>query len=59
LRHLFYIISLELQESTFEGSRAAAQKMKKYAKRQTKHDQKLLLFHGFRYLIRSNSEMLS
>jgi CRISPR/Cas system-associated endoribonuclease Cas2 len=33
------------QESTFEGSRAAAQKMKKYAKRQTKQNQKNLFFH--------------
>jgi hypothetical protein len=48
------------EESTFEGSRAAARKMKKIAKRQTKQKQKLLLFHGLRFLVlSSNSEMLS
>jgi hypothetical protein len=47
------------EESTFEGSRAAAQKMKKFAKRQTKHIKNFLLFHGLRLLICSNSEMLS
>jgi CRISPR/Cas system-associated endoribonuclease Cas2 len=47
------------QESTFEGSQAAAQKMKKYAKRQTKMDQKCLLIHCLCFLIRSKSEMLS
>jgi hypothetical protein len=46
------------QESTFEGSRAALRKMKKIAKRQTKHNQKCLLFHSLRLLIRSDSEML-
>jgi hypothetical protein len=48
------------QESTFEGSKAAAQNMKKYAKRQTKHSQKCLFYHTLHFLIRSsNSEMLS
>jgi hypothetical protein len=47
------------QESTFEGSRAAAQKMKKIAKEQTKHNQKFLLLHSLSLLIRSDSEMLS
>jgi hypothetical protein len=48
------------QESAFEGSRAAALEMKKIAKRQPKHNQKFLLFHGIHLLIRcSNSEMLS
>jgi hypothetical protein len=48
------------EESTFEGSRAAARKMRKIAKRQTKHNQKLLLFHSVHFLIySSNSEMLS
>jgi hypothetical protein len=47
------------QESTFEGSQAAARKMKKIAKRQTKHHQKFLLFHSLRFLFFSNSEMLS
>ena len=46
-------------ESTFEGSRAAAQNMKKYAKRQTKDKQKYLLFFSLQFLISSNSEMLS
>jgi hypothetical protein len=48
------------QESTFEGSQAAAQDMKKYAKRQTKYNREFLLFHSLRFLVRfSNSEMLS
>jgi hypothetical protein len=47
------------QESTFEGSRAAARKMKKIAKRQNKHNQKFLLLHSLKFLARSNSEMLS
>jgi hypothetical protein len=47
------------EESTFEGSRAAAQKMKKFAKRLSKENQKLLLFHSLRVLARSDSEMLS
>jgi hypothetical protein len=48
------------QESTFEGRRAAAQKMKKYAKRQTRQNQKFLLQHSLHFLVRfSNSEMLS
>jgi hypothetical protein len=48
------------QESTFEGSRAAARKMKKIAKRATKHSQKFLLFHSLHFLIRSSdSKMLS
>jgi hypothetical protein len=47
------------QESTFEGSRAAAQKMKKFAKRQSEGNQNFLLFHSLRFLARSNSDMLS
>jgi hypothetical protein len=48
------------EESTFEGSRAAARKMKKIAQRQTKHNQKCLLFYSLRFLIRSSdSKMLS
>jgi hypothetical protein len=47
------------QESTFEGSRAAARQMKKIAKRQTKRNQKILLFHSLFFLIHSDSEMLS
>jgi hypothetical protein len=47
------------QESTFEGSQAAAGEMKDIAKRQPKHNQKVLLLHGLRMLIRSNLEMLS
>jgi hypothetical protein len=49
------------EESTFEGSRAAAQNMKKIAKHQTKNNQKLLLYHSL-YILSihsSNSEMLS
>jgi hypothetical protein len=44
-------------ESTFEGSRTAALEMKKIAKRQTKHNQKSLLFHSLHFLARSNSKM--
>jgi hypothetical protein len=47
------------QESSFEGSQAAARKMKKYAKRQTKITQNFLLFHSLRFLIRSDLKMLS
>jgi hypothetical protein len=47
------------KESTFEGSRATARKMKKFAKQQTKHNQNVLLFNSLRFLIRSKSEMLS
>jgi hypothetical protein len=46
-------------ESTFEGSRAAAKKMKEFAKRQINHNQRFLLFHSLHFLIRFNSEMLS
>jgi hypothetical protein len=48
------------EESTFEGSRAAARTMKKIAKRQTKQNQKFLLQFSLHFLVRfSNSEMLS
>jgi hypothetical protein len=47
------------QESTFEGSRDAAQKMRKYAKRQIKQNQKFLLLHSLYLLVNSDSEMLS
>jgi hypothetical protein len=48
------------EESTFEGSRAAARKMREIARRQTKPNQKFLLCHSVRALARSsNSEMLS
>ncbi len=47
------------EESTLKGSRAAARKMKKIAKRQTKTNQKCLLLHSLRLLARSDSEMLS
>jgi hypothetical protein len=47
------------EESTFEGSQAAARKMKEIAKRETKNNQKFLLFHSLYFLIRSDSEMLS
>ena len=47
------------QESTKDGSRAAAKKMKKFAKGQPRHYQKFLLFHSLYFLVRSDSEMLS
>jgi hypothetical protein len=47
------------KESTFEGSRAAARKMKKIAKRQTKSVHKLMFLHSLLFLARSDSEMLS
>jgi ankyrin repeat protein len=47
------------EESTFEGSRAAARKMKKIAKRQTKNNQKCLLFHSLYVLSRSDNKKLS
>jgi hypothetical protein len=47
------------QESTKNGSRAAARTMKWIAKRQTKHNQLHLLLNSLLLLIRSNSEMLS
>jgi hypothetical protein len=48
------------EESTFEGSRAAARKMKKYAKGHIKHNKRFLLFHSFDFLARcSNSQKLS
>jgi hypothetical protein len=47
------------QESTFEGSRAAALEMRKIAKGETKQYQNFLLFHSLGVLVRSDSEMLS
>jgi hemerythrin len=48
------------EESTFEGSRTAARKMKEIAKRQTKGRQMFLLFLSLHILVRSSdSEMLS
>jgi hypothetical protein len=47
------------EESTFEGSRAAAQKMKNIAKRKNKQYQNYLLYHSMGILVRSDSEMLS
>jgi hypothetical protein len=46
------------EESTFEGSRAAARKMKKIAERQTERNKNLLLYHSLLFLIHSDSEML-
>jgi hypothetical protein len=47
-------------ESTRKESRAAALQMRKIAKRQTKHNQVVLVIHGLHLLVRfSNSEMLS
>jgi hypothetical protein len=48
------------KESTFEGSLAAARKMKKFAKELTKTFQKILLFESVLLLVRtSDSKMLS
>jgi hypothetical protein len=47
------------EESTFDGSRAAALEMNQIAKRQITDNQKLLLYHSLQVLIRSDSEMLS
>jgi hypothetical protein len=47
------------QESTLEGSQAAARKMKKIAKQQTKPVQKFLLVYSLYLLIRSDLKMLS
>jgi hypothetical protein len=47
------------EESTVDGSRAAAREMEKIAKRQTKHNQNFLLFFGLQFLVGSDSEMLS
>jgi hypothetical protein len=47
------------EESTFEGSRAAALEMKEIAKRQSKNNQKFLSFVSLRFLTRSDSKMLS
>jgi hypothetical protein len=48
------------EESTFEGSRATAQSMTKFAKRQTKLEKKGMLHRSVHFLVRfSNSEMLS
>jgi hypothetical protein len=52
----FFIL---FEESTYEGSQAAARKTTKIAKRETKDIQKFLLFHSLRILARSNSEMFS
>jgi hypothetical protein len=46
-------------ESTFEGSRAAALKMRKIVKPQNKLNQKWILFHSFYLLVRCDSKMLS
>jgi hypothetical protein len=46
-------------ESTEDKSQAAARKMKKIAKRQTKHNQRLMLFHSLQFLLRSDLKMLS
>jgi hypothetical protein len=47
------------KDSTFKGSRAVARKMKEIAKRQSKHNQKFLLFHSILFLVHfSDSEML-
>jgi hypothetical protein len=47
------------EQSTLEGSQAAARKMKKIAKRRTKFAQKRLFFQSLYILSRSGSDMLS
>jgi hypothetical protein len=48
------------EESTFEGSQAAAQKMRKIANKLIKDYQEFFLFHSLHFLIRSSdSKMLS
>jgi hypothetical protein len=48
------------EESTFEGSRVAAQNMRKIAERQTMRNQKFLLYHSLHFLICfPDSKMLS
>jgi hypothetical protein len=47
------------QESTFEGSRAAALEMREIAKRETKHNQRFLLIHSLFFLIHSDLKVLS
>jgi hypothetical protein len=46
------------QESTKEGSQAAALKMKEIAARQPKHNQIILLFHSLSLLMRADSKKL-
>jgi hypothetical protein len=46
------------QESTKDGSRAAALEMRNIAERQTKNDQTFLLCQSIRLLVHSDSEML-
>jgi hypothetical protein len=41
------------------GRKSAAAQMKKIAKRQTKHNQRIMLFHSLHFLVRSDSKMLS
>jgi hypothetical protein len=47
------------QESTLEGSRAAALEMTKIVRPQEKENLKFLFFHSFYLLVRCDSEMLS
>jgi hypothetical protein len=47
------------EKSTFEGSQAAARKMKNIVKRMSKLGHKMLLFHSLYLLIHSDSEKLS
>jgi hypothetical protein len=46
------------EESTFEGSQAAARKMREIAERQINHTQKFLLFHSLFFLISSDNNKL-
>jgi ankyrin repeat protein len=45
-------------ESTPEGSRAAVREMKEIASRETKHNQKVMMFHSLALLIRTDSKKL-
>jgi hypothetical protein len=48
------------KESTFEGRRVAARKMREITERQTNNQRRVLLFHSLHFLVRfSDSEMLS
>jgi hypothetical protein len=46
-------------ESTFEGSQAAALKMRKIAEHHTKHDQTYMMFHSLHFLLVSDTKKLS
>jgi hypothetical protein len=47
------------KESTFEGSKTTARKMKKIVVRETRYNLNLLLFHSTYLLIHTDSKMLT